>query len=573
MSPLKVFITFSFLCGSAFSSCDDKEQRKVFRALGWKRLNAFYCTQDKHRLFHLVKVLGSVGIAVSLARDWPSDKNAGSLVLCDDSSIGFERIQNLSGRELHAYRSLFVTRRDRLPIGAADANRSIGFFQLEMDTCRFYRVQTFREAGQGPIRNLWHFRSDNSAFFNETFNLGGSVLTFQTLEWRPWLYFTECKETDDENEADICQVQGILPAIVEAIAERFNFTSEYRKEPSGDWGGSDAVAMNFDGAYGGVAKGLHDGPISVWAHELSRDPYVDATISVWDRPVALIGDFGQADLDTTLFIRPFTYESWAVIAACLVFGVICLKMVQILSPCEDHASVRIVVLALWTAFVLLNAYYSGALTMFFSSKPRLPFSRIEDAVRLFPAWKIIMHCASDLYFPSTPEMLAYKERMLEDGHYLPSFEDLLKEIKATSDRVMFDSPDAVSAYYFQMAPSERPESLVYLEPSDAKTSAFIFEKGSPLTKMFNVGIQTLKQTGFVDFELKQGLKLIPRGVDSAGGTDDKKVLGLKHVNLALFSYGAVLIAVAVICIGEILFAPKKKKAKQKKVFFREKHEG
>ena len=42
----------------------------------------------------------------------------------------------------------------------------------------------------------------------------------------------------------------------------------------------------------------------------------------------------------------------------------------------------------WLFFVIINAYYGGALTMFFTSELTLPFNSIEDVMRSYPDWNL-----------------------------------------------------------------------------------------------------------------------------------------------------------------------------------------
>ena len=49
-------------------------------------------------------------------------------------------------------------------------------------------------------------------------------------------------------------------------------------------------------------------------------------------------------------------------------------------------------------FILINAYYGGALTMFFSSKLTLPFISIEDVMRSYPDWSLKFIHGNDLHF-------------------------------------------------------------------------------------------------------------------------------------------------------------------------------
>ena len=54
--------------------------------------------------------------------------------------------------------------------------------------------------------------------------------------------------------------------------------------------------------------------------------------------------------------------------------------------------------SLWIFFVLLNAFYCGALTMFFSSEFRIPFISIEDVMNAYPSWKLKMLNGNDVHF-------------------------------------------------------------------------------------------------------------------------------------------------------------------------------
>ena len=44
----------------------------------------------------------------------------------------------------------------------------------------------------------------------------------------------------------------------------------------------------------------------------------------------------------------------------------------------------------WLLFVVSHAYYSGAMTMFFSTKEPPPFESAAEALDLHPRWKMVM---------------------------------------------------------------------------------------------------------------------------------------------------------------------------------------
>ena len=44
----------------------------------------------------------------------------------------------------------------------------------------------------------------------------------------------------------------------------------------------------------------------------------------------------------------------------------------------------------WFFFLLIDAYYGGAMTMFFTSEIKIPFESIRDVIREYPSWKLMM---------------------------------------------------------------------------------------------------------------------------------------------------------------------------------------
>ena len=82
----------------------------------------------------------------------------------------------------------------------------------------------------------------------------------------------------------------------------------------------------------------------------------------------------------------------------------CFAMFLMVVPClcvrkyTETTAFNIITTAGWFFFVLINAYYGGALTMFFVSEITLPFNTIRDALMAFPGWKIMYQAGNDAYF-------------------------------------------------------------------------------------------------------------------------------------------------------------------------------
>ena len=80
-----------------------------------------------------------------------------------------------------------------------------------------------------------------------------------------------------------------------------------------------------------------------------------------------------------------------------------------------HYSFRMVNAIGWGAFLLLEVFYSGALTMFFSTELSLPFETILDVMRAYPDYKLITQTNNQVYFiykvqDGDPDYVAFWDR-------------------------------------------------------------------------------------------------------------------------------------------------------------------
>ena len=72
--------------------------------------------------------------------------------------------------------------------------------------------------------------------------------------------------------------------------------------------------------------------------------------------------------------------------------------------------------SLWMFFLLVNAYYGGALTMFFISELTLPFNTLRDVLQIFPEWKLVFIVGYEAVF----KLPADQVFNLKNGKFLDS---------------------------------------------------------------------------------------------------------------------------------------------------------
>ena len=149
---------------------------------------------------------------------------------------------------------------------------------------------------------------------------------------------------------------------------------------------------------GDVVTGKYHLSLSSWNWIVERNSFLDFVPVIKDREILAVVP-SPPEVDAGLFTRPFRNDTWQGIGLMILFGIILLfGPFAFFKSYENSAAMKIVAFTGWTFFVLINAYYGGALTMFFVSEITLPFNTLRDALRVFPQWNLIYQSGNDAYF-------------------------------------------------------------------------------------------------------------------------------------------------------------------------------
>ena len=244
---------------------------------------------------------------------------------------------------------------------------------------------TFSRANDDPTTR----ENENRTILHETFDLGGLQLVSSALDWAPYLMLDNCSDHGLD-----CISSGFLKDLTDQIGAMFNFTYRSVRDPDMDWGvtpvsGPYNSSGEWDGSMGDVINGRVQFSLSMWVWNIERRPLLDfAPVAANFHYCALTPQ--QPSVDTGLFIRPFTSASWrAIIGMTVLILATVLAPFFLLSYFEETLSYRVVTLSSWYFFVLLNAYYGGALTMFFTSDISIPFESLRQVMRAYPDWKLM----------------------------------------------------------------------------------------------------------------------------------------------------------------------------------------
>ena len=202
----------------------------------------------------------------------------------------------------------------------------------------------------------------------EDYNLQGLNIVSMTLSWAPFFTVENCKEGNKK-----CESSGYLQETMDILAKNLNFTWESHEEPSGTWGttpvsGPANVSGEWGGIFGYLMRHEYQISISTWVWNEGRNDMFDFIPIIGDRMV-LIAKPQRDPIDIGLFIRPFQDEAWYVLGFTVAVIIGCLVFPTMFAPkFSETAAFKIVASIGWLLFMLTEIYYSGALTMFFSTE-------------------------------------------------------------------------------------------------------------------------------------------------------------------------------------------------------------
>ena len=135
---------------------------------------------------------------------------------------------------------------------------------------------------------------------------------------------------------------------------------------------------------GSVVKGKFPLSLSQWIQNKKRRSIVEILNCYPERQVLAVVN-KPSEIDLMLFVRPFQNEAWVAIIL-MILLLITMMLVPFLwnSSYDRSDSSNITQTSAWYFFLLFNAFFGGALTMFFATSPNLHFSTIREVMQAYP---------------------------------------------------------------------------------------------------------------------------------------------------------------------------------------------
>ena len=334
----------------------------------------------------------------------------------------------------------------------------------------------------------------------EKYDLEGLELYSNTLSWAPYFETSNCKNMHNDDTAKDCEMSGYLNDILDAMGNIANFTWTNHVPTDGSWGEIDDNGVWVTGPMGTVIKDEYHMSISCWWWTLERDRLMDFVYVGGNEFYQLALTPQAAELDFGLFIRPFQDEAWLLILASIAIIVITIVVpYSLLSYYEHTESFKLTSLFSWLFFLLINAYYGGALTMFFIGKSTLPFNSVEDVMRAYPDWNLKYRVGSDIFWKvkakaGDPLYSEFWERVTSnrDEYTFQDVEEGLNLIK--NERVVMHIGEGTLKQYFKNNPYHQ-QSLKVFAKSQPEPSGIAFQLNSPLTPILRAASAACAEAG------------------------------------------------------------------------------
>lgn len=298
-------------------------------------------------------------------------------------------------------RSILVTPESQLDLVKKHAddlaqNAFIYLLTYENENYKWRQIITMNNSTMAIFNDIQF--DELSGRMIENYNLQGYEIVVTSLSWAPYHSHKNCNALGRR-----CENYGLLADLMNIWALDYNFTWDVYHDLNNDWGlnpksGPYNLSGEWSGVMGDVVSGKYPMSLNAWNWIIERNYFLDFVPVIKDNQVLAVVP-SPPEVDPGLFIRPFRDDTWKGIGGMILLGIL-MGIVPWVFVRYYHSttSFNLVVTSGWFFFVLINAYYGGALTMFFVSEITLPFNTIRDALKVFPSWKIMIQDGNDAYF-------------------------------------------------------------------------------------------------------------------------------------------------------------------------------
>ena len=185
---------------------------------------------------------------------------------------------------------------------------------------------------------------------------------------------------------------------------------------------------------------------------------------------------------------------------------------QILSPyvrkrAEHFISLRLVHSTGWYFMMLLEIYYSGALTMFFSTEVGVPFDTMRQVMQAYPDWKLQLQLGMQVFFiyqveEGDPDYVKFWDRVenMPEETVFEKWDEGIRRMREDFGVILFEEGRLKG--YMKNNP-EAQEGLAVFDKSKKEFYNMIVTNNSPLGPVLKYGNQLVLEKGELHCKLEK----------------------------------------------------------------------
>ena len=393
--PYLTYILFFNL--SVFSVYGDRSLSSVIVNLGWKFVDVVHDEQ-----YLIFKKLSEVGIQVRYVN--VSDVQVDHFEDFSYPNVIFfindfwrDHIEILFDRDFHPEKLMIISEPthdydEELQNFLVHTLHSRAFLKLlckdyNLANCSLSRVQTTKHEAKFVEHDMQWSNSFNKFDFKKldyqglSFKLDGKL-------YSPYHVIYDDKYGNQIHDGfAIALFNHLAHSLNFSISLDLNFDKEFGSIPiSGSWKYPNAT---FTGVLKAIIDGTQDSSASAWLFQHERIPWIDYSVPIMDMiGTVVINRKTLSFQEHDLFLRPFSVASWIGLGGTLALGLLLMVWIIWHPPNSNWPSHKQhIIFVLWICYLLANSYYCGALTTFFSSPARAPFSSLKEGLQKWPEWK------------------------------------------------------------------------------------------------------------------------------------------------------------------------------------------
>ena len=428
---------------------------------------------------------------------------------------------------------------------------------LDIDETAFFYIATpDRNSGKmtwhqiislksGSALNQLQFANKSSKII-EKFNMQGVEITSSALTWAPYLTIDDC----NIDGMDCGQNYGYHIDLMDNLAMKFNFTYISQKNVDNSW----RPDGNKSGVMGDVESKKHDMSLSEWSWLLSRHEVFDF-VPFLTRRMVLTFSPKQSIIDyMDLYTRAFVWDSWTtmIFTSGAVLSVIVLGKIMRID--DNMNGIQILTFTWWLFFTLINSYYGGVLTMFFTTPTTVPFETLKEVILAYPDWKVrfpagLKDWIHDMAEGGNPDYALLWQRYQEnsDETTYGSIESGLELIESGQNVLLVDE-NMLLGHIKSNPTKQKFITKNFREYADL--GCILFSKESPLLPMFYQGVSYLRESGlqqqlyykwFGDWDAQRG------SISTEG-----HVLSISEMAIVFVMILTVFVTALIVLCGELL---------------------